>query len=108
MKLDDEFLDRCGLSKLPVAARRPFLQLVYDTLEERVGVRVADQMSDTQLDEFEELIDGGDEDEAQAWLDANLPGYRALIDAVQEELIIEITSVAPRILALESEPESVR
>jgi len=56
-QLDDQFLQDIGLADLPEEQRKPFLQHVYDQLEYRVGVRLSEGMSDTQLEEFEAIID---------------------------------------------------
>jgi len=56
-QLDDQFLQDIGLADLPEEQRKPFLQHVYDQLEYRVGVRLSEGMTDSQLEEFESIID---------------------------------------------------
>ena len=56
-RLDDQFLKDIGLDGLPEEQKKPFLQHIYSELELRVGTRLSDGLSDTQLEEFEKIID---------------------------------------------------
>lgn len=58
-KLDDNLLQELGLGALPPAEKNQMLNHIYMTLEGRVGVKLAEQMSPEQLDEFEKFIDTG-------------------------------------------------
>jgi hypothetical protein len=100
-KLDNAVLESVGLGELPVNAKNAMLAHVYSTLETRVGTALAQEMTDAQLDEFESLIDGGDEAGALTWLETNFPHYKDLVASKFEELKIEIRQVAPQILAAE-------
>lgn len=73
-QLDDKFLQDIGLNELPEAQKKPFLQHIYDELELRVGTKLSSGMSDTQLEEFESIIDHKD-DVVAAWLSKNAPDY---------------------------------
>lgn len=102
LKLDNNLLDELGLGALPPEQKQSMLQHIYDTLELRVGTRLANQMTDQQLDEFERFIDsGGDANQAQAlqWLETNLPNYKQVVNDVFEELKVEIRGMAPQVLA---------
>jgi len=46
---------------LPEAERNSLLKHIYETLEMRVGMRLADQMSNEQLDEFEKDFEAKDD-----------------------------------------------
>ena len=56
LKIDNNLLVEIGLDSLPDAEKSSFLKHIYETLEMRVGVRLADQMSNEQLDEFVEEL----------------------------------------------------
>ena len=56
-QLDDKFLADIGLADLPDDQKQPFLRHIYEELELRVGTRLSDGLSDTQLEEFEKIID---------------------------------------------------
>jgi hypothetical protein len=98
-KLDDDLLKDLGLGGLPPHEKNKMLQHIYETLEMRVGVTLAEQMSNEQLDEFEEFIDRNDEAGALKWLETNFPNYKDVVAAELEKLKAEIRAAAPQILA---------
>lgn len=82
LHLDDDFLTGCGLAALDAATRRSLLECTYAELRRRVGLRLAEGLSDAQIDEFSRLA-GGDGSAAAAWLALNRPAHA---DVVGEEL----------------------
>ena len=58
IKIDDSLLEELGLLSLPKEERDKLLRQIYETLEMRVGMKLAERMSDSQLDEFERFING--------------------------------------------------
>lgn len=56
--LDDNFLKELGLEALPQEEKDKMKAHIYETLEMRVGMRLASGMTDAQLDEFESFING--------------------------------------------------
>lgn len=58
IRIDDSLLEELGLLALPKEERDKLLRQIYETLEMRVGMRLAERMSDSQLDEFERFING--------------------------------------------------
>lgn len=58
IQLNNDFLVSIGLGELPTEDKQKMLQHIYETLELRVGMRLAKQMNDEQLDEFEKFVDG--------------------------------------------------
>ena len=58
IRIDDSLLEELGLMALPKEERDALLRQIYETLEMRVGMKLAERMSDQQLDEFERFIDG--------------------------------------------------
>ncbi|MGH3223195.1 MAG: DUF5663 domain-containing protein [Streptosporangiaceae bacterium] len=104
IKLDADFLNGVGLADLPERDRNLFLKHVYDTLELRVGQRLAKRMSDAQLDEFEVFINRKDDAGAFSWLESNFPDYKSVVKEEFEALSEEITRLAPEIIDGDSEP----
>jgi predicted RNA-binding Zn ribbon-like protein len=102
-KLDDNFLTSVGLAALPPEDKKKMLAHIYETLELRVGTRLASNMSDSQLDEFEKLMDTNDEAGALTWLETNVPNYKDVVAAELENLRSEIAENAPHILAAASD-----
>lgn len=98
-KLDNNLLVELGLGALPVNEKNKMLGHIYDTLELRVGMRLAQQMSDEQLKEFETFVDSGNDADALKWLEENFPDYKSVVADELELLKAEIKSQAPEIMA---------
>jgi len=75
-KLDDNLLQELGLSGLPPAEKNKMLAHIYETLEMRVGMVLAESMSTDQLDEFERFIEG-DLGYARSFLDRTKPAWES-------------------------------
>jgi predicted RNA-binding Zn ribbon-like protein len=103
IKLDDNLLTELGLGVLPPEEKKKMLAHVYETLEMRVGMRLAEQMTDSQLDEFEQFINRNDEAGALQWLETNFPHYKEVVADEFEKLKAEIQQVAPEIVAANGE-----
>ena len=52
---------------------------LYERLELQVGTRIAAQLTDQQLDEFETFLETGDNDGALEWLQREVPSYRSIV-----------------------------
>lgn len=97
-KLDNNFLKELGLDSLPAHEKNNMLAHIYETLEMRVGVRLASGMSDAQLDEFESYINKNDESGALKWLETNFPNYKDVVAEELGKLKEEVKASAPQIL----------
>lgn len=98
-QLDDNLLQELGLGSLPAAEKNKMLAHIYETLELRVGMKLAEQMTDAQLDEFESFIDKNDEAGALHWLETNFPNYKQVVADELEKLKAEIKTQAPAIVS---------
>jgi hypothetical protein len=98
-QLDDNLLRELGLGELPASEKNKMLAHIYETLELRVGMNLADQMTDAQLDEFEGFIDRNDDKGALHWLETNFPNYKQVVADELAKLKNEIKAQAPQILA---------
>ncbi len=112
-KLDNNLLEELGLGSLPPQEKNRMLQHIYETLEMRVGMQLASQMSDQQLDDFEKLMPTEtDTEEARAqkekdaltWLESNFPDYKQVVADELEKLKAEIKGSASQILASVQQP----
>ncbi|HKR82187.1 MAG TPA: DUF5663 domain-containing protein [Candidatus Saccharimonadales bacterium] len=99
IKLNDDLLQELGLNALPLEEKKRMLAHIYETLEMRVGMKLAQQMTDQQLDEFEQFIKNNDEAGALHWLETKFPHYKEVVSSEFENLKVEIRQVAPQILA---------
>jgi predicted RNA-binding Zn ribbon-like protein len=98
LKIDDNLLTELGLAALPAAEKRELLKHIYETLEMRVGTRLADQMTNAQLDEFERYFNAKDNEGAFHWLETNFPDYKAIVADEFMKLKNEIAGSASQIL----------
>lgn len=99
IKLDDNLLVELGLGSLPKEEKAAFLKHMYETLELRVGTKLAERMSDAQMSEFEQFINGNDEQGAFRWLESNFPDYKDVVATEFDKLKSEIRPVADQIVA---------
>lgn len=111
-KLDNNLLEELGLGTLPPQEKNMMLRHIYETLEMNVGTKLAQQMTNQQLDEFEQLMPlPSDSDEAKAqkeksalgWLENNFPNYKQVVADELEKLKNEIKHAAPQIVAASQE-----
>ncbi|HUY53067.1 MAG TPA: DUF5663 domain-containing protein [Candidatus Dormibacteraeota bacterium] len=97
-RLDEQFLKDVGLESLPITEKNKILRDIYETLEMRVGMKLADNMRDEQLEEFEGHIQRKDQSAALKWLETNFPDYKDTVAKEIKQLKQEITQAAPQIL----------
>lgn len=89
-QIDDNFLAGLGLGALPQDEKEKMKAHIYETLEMRVGMRLASGMSDQQLSEFEGFM-SGDPTKATDYLSAwnpdwaNDPAYVASQQAATQQ-----------------------
>jgi len=99
LKIDNNLLEEIGLATLPESEKNSLLKHIYETLEMRVGMRLADQMTNEQLDEFERYFEAKDDAGAFAWLESNFPNYKDIVQEEFDKLKQEVAGAAPQILA---------
>lgn len=74
MQIDEKFLEQCGLGELSAEKKKALLQQIHSTLEERVGAKLTESMSEEQVDEFGKFIEG-DKVFLDEWFAKNDPNY---------------------------------
>ncbi len=99
LKIDNNLLNELGLAGLPDAEKNSLLKHIYETLEMRVGMRLADQMTNQQLDEFEHYFEAKDDAGAFKWLESNFPNYKDIVQEEFDKLKGEIYQSSAQILA---------
>src|SRR6185312_9932793 len=104
LKIDDSLLQELGLGSLPQDEKTSLLKHIYETLEMRVGMRLADQMTNQQLDEFERFFNARDDAGAFHWLETNFPNYKDIVADEFAKLKAEVASTVPQILAAVQNP----
>ncbi|HVC35821.1 MAG TPA: DUF5663 domain-containing protein [Candidatus Dormibacteraeota bacterium] len=104
LKIDNSLLEEIGLAGLPDQEKNSLLKHIYETLEMRVGIRLADQMSNQQLDEFEQYFEAKDDAGAFKWLENNFPNYKEIVQQEFDKLKAEVAQSAPQILLASQQP----
>lgn len=100
MTLANDFLSAAGLGALPETVKPQYLRHCHEELQHAVGSRLANDMSEEQLDEFQALADGPPK-VALAWLHINFPHYPHVVREEITALRSRLTLQAPELLALE-------
>jgi hypothetical protein len=103
LRIDHNLLADLGLAALPDQEKKDLEKHIYETLEMRVGMRLADQMTNEQLDEFETYFNARDDAGAFRWLETNFPNYKDIVAEEFEKLKDEVRQNAPHILIASQE-----
>ena len=98
IRIDESLLSDLGLEKLSTEDKNSLLKHIYETLEMRVGVRLADQMTQDQLDEFEKYFEAKDDAGAFKWLETNFPNYKDIVQEEFDKLKEEVKLSVPEII----------
>lgn len=99
LQLGDDFFEEIGLGAIALEQKQKLMGQLLETLQLRVGSRLAEDLSEAQLDEFEQTIDSADDASAaaEAWLKVNNPHYETIvaeeIDALKSELRTDLNIV---------------
>lgn len=79
--IDDQFLAAMGLGTLTDEQKQQALYNIMYTLNANVAYRVTETLNESQLNEFNSMMDNDPSDEElTAWLKANIPNYQQLIE----------------------------
>lgn len=97
-KVDEQFLDNLGLAAMKAEDKRNFMDYVQDQIELRVGERIDAGMNERQREEFKQLLDGADQGKIKAWLEANQPDFKEIVDDTIREIQTEIRENKDKIL----------
>jgi hypothetical protein len=106
LRIDNDLLVELGLAGLPPEEKSSFLKHIYETLEMNVGMRLADQMTNEQLDEFETFYNAKDDAGAFKWLETNFPNYKDIVADEFQKLKAEIAQSAPQILSASQQQQA--
>ncbi len=98
INLDDDFLAEVGLADLPEVERTPFLAQVNETLEVRVGSRLAERLTDEQLSQFDNALKSGGKAAAKAIMERMLPNHSQVAAEEFRSLKSEILQSSRQIL----------
>lgn len=100
MRFDFGMLDAAGLGSLPVRDKHDVLAAFRSDLEVAVGLRLGAALTDSQLDQFDQIVESGDPDTARLareWLHRNAPDHQRVVEEVFGELFSRLRQSAPAI-----------
>jgi len=98
IRMDRAWLAGLGLAGLADHVKVDLLETAYDTLERRVGTRIANRLSNDDLDRFEKIFQDRDDKAALAFLQQTCPDYTIVVRSELNRLEAEIRHAAPAIL----------
>jgi len=99
IKLDAELLTSLGLVGLSEKDQKDILEHMLETLQMRLGIRLTNNMTEEQLNEFQMYSDNQDQQGAFDWLKNNFPDYQEITQEEFDKLCVEVKQSAPTILA---------
>jgi hypothetical protein len=70
------------------------IEHLNETLEERVGAEIIDELNDKQLAKYLQLQQGGSNEDIASWLEQNVPDLKGL---VQDEIDILLGELAENV-----------
>jgi len=98
--LDEEYLRDLGIADMPEDMKKPLVEGLEKQIQDRVSLRIAERLTDEQLEELARLAESGDEEAQVKWLEEKVPNY----DEIIREVLIEVKDeiLAQRAQVLES------
>jgi len=104
VQLDDAFLDDLGLGNASPEKKEAFKQQIVETLEARVGTRLTENLSDEEVDEFDNTMKESRDSEvsAEEWIKAHNPDYEAIVESELLQLKNELQANMTAILGASS------
>lgn len=89
----DELIKALGIESMDAELQDKVLETLYSTMNTRLAMRTADELSDEQLEEFNKLVESGP-DQVMEWLAKTVPNYEAIIDEELQTVLAEIKQAA--------------
>ena len=80
----NEIEKELGIENLPDDQKKLILSEIYNNLDMKIGILLADNLTEIQIEEFQSLAEKNNVQELETWLRDNFPDYKKL---VQVELI---------------------
>lgn len=96
---DNSLLAGVNLGQFTETQKQTILENFYKQLEDRLGDKVTSLVDDEKFIEFENLVDQGDEDKINAWVETNIPNYEQESNQIFEGLKQELATNPQNFLA---------
>ena len=99
IKLDQELLVSLGLGNLSEKDQKDLLNHMLETLQMRLGLRLTNQMTEEQFNEFQIYADNQDQASTFKWLETNFPNYKEITQNEFDNLCEEVKQSSAAIIA---------
>lgn len=105
-EINPDLLWDIGYRSLTRSQVTDLLNDLFNTLELRVGTRLAEGLDHNQLAHFERAVDSGDEAQSLLWLQKNVPNYKTIVEEEYNFVVKTLEKAgALRQKGSESDPE---
>lgn len=104
IQLDEKFLKEFGLAKAPRADQQAFIGTFYQTLDNRVGMRLASKLSERDLEQFNTHMKGKQPEAAADWMNEHFPEHTKIVQEEFNKLKQEIKAGSAQIRKHRQQP----
>jgi hypothetical protein len=98
INIDEGLLKELGLDGFSDDDKNAALQRILQALELRMGLRMAQQVGEDQLEEFQKLSSNGDKDAVADWINKNMPNYQEVAKEELDKIKEDIKNTSRKIL----------
>lgn len=89
-KIQKNILEELGLENLPEETQIKLLTKMTETVLKRITIKVLEQLSEPERDEFYQLQESGDTDKINDFLRAKIPDYDKMVLKEVKDFIAEM------------------
>jgi Protein of unknown function (DUF5663) len=97
MQFDDQFFQTIGLGSASDEDRAEMISKLAELVQGRVALKLTEVLTEEQLEHFDKLLEGDDDDAALAYVQQVYPQYPQLlqseVDAVKKEFTGDVQQV---------------
>lgn len=87
MQFDGTFFDSMGMESLDKAKKDALAQQLTQLTQDRITLKIAEKLSDDELDEYEKIADDKGDEAAMDYIAKVLPDYQAIVDAEVKDVV---------------------
>ncbi len=102
IQIDEKLLKELGIDALPVNKREQALSNILEAVQNRVGLRIADQLDNNQLKEFDGMQSG---EQKTQWLRTQVPNYDVMVREELDKVKTELKTRTDRVMNLIDEAD---
>jgi hypothetical protein len=100
---NDQFFADLGLTNVDPETKQKLTKQLGDLTQQRLSLRLADELSDEQLDKFEEISSSKGEEASFDYVREQLPNFDQIVNQVAAEVKTEFAANLSDLLSVEDE-----